>query len=1042
MKKALVVMLAVLLAGAVAWAKTDYFDGITASGAVSFTGTMAFSGTTLAFSPSTSLIANTPDFRIGYDAGSYIKFAVADTTGGVTITHGGNATAVDWTVTTFGMTNATSHTVYTPSWVLGYDAGAAMTFTTTDTTGALAITHAGSGAAVTWTAPSLSFTGNFSSDGATAVLDGSTSVRNISAGFTSAESPANRLGVNSTVYMQVATTATTGVTAITHTGTGAAVTWTAPSLSFVGDFSSDGATALLDGSTSARLVSAGFVSSEAPAVRLGVNATEYMNVAVTATTGAVAITHTGNNKKVTWTTTGGFDFVGAFETDALTLSDVLTFSDAGTIDNTAADVLTITEGTVAVVGELTGSLDVDVKGGNVKNTTAGGGLSLDATAAAANTGTNFVAITGTAPIHASGSTTSRWLDINPTIGINTGAANFIIEDLTFSTPAWATAVASNVNAIYIAPTIGNATLGTNAVNLIEVAAITGDDLVALNAIKVGSLTATGAVENAIVIGDNWDTGISSGSPISATSTISGTTLTSSASEGKLIFSGATSATLSTTTAGVGLTLDALDAAAGSNMTYASISGSVPAHGAATPTSIFLDITPTVAVPTVTSTVNLIDLAFTTPAYATGGAVGTYRAIWLDPAIGAATNGTNTVALIDVDAITGDDTVSLYGIRAGAMTGTAAVEDFISVGAGWDHAIDAASPVKASTFIVDDGDADVIVDSDDQTAALPTINIPNFVDATADFLVTNTFTTTLPFAGGLRGEDTDSAGTNGGGLVGGAPDITTHTYTAGTDDVFVKVYDAGTTTWDDLSTSALLTAGADWAANYQLLPDADAEAAGDAFAVGFATQFCEVVFDDLATAAGALATWAANGGKWQYSTGAGTWSDLTVFDNTDLTAYDGLRSLQRTGAITFVPPADWATATYDGQLAYWIQYVIVDAQLTQTPLIDGTNHDEPFVAVPNADTFSAPFKLEITKVRVTNMGLTIHDQAIVFIVGNFTDGVFSAAQTWTASQLNDKFTLGTAIAADPGDLIGILVTNDTASTVNPIWAVEFEVTYED
>jgi hypothetical protein len=128
--------------------------------------------------------------------------------------------------------------------------------------------------------------------------------------------------------------------------------------------------------------------------------------------------------------------------------------------------------------------------------------------------------------------------------------------------------------------------------------------------------------------------------------------------------------------------------------------------------------------------------------------------------------------------------------------------------------------------------------------------------------------------------------------------------------------------------------------------------------------------------------------------------------------------------------------------YWIKWVVTDAQLTQTALIDGTNYDEPFVAIPNADTFSAPYKLEITKVRVTNMNATVHNQAIEFIVGNFTDMVFSAALTWTASQLNDKFTLASALAADPGDLIGILVTNDTGSTNNPIWAVEFEVTYED
>jgi hypothetical protein len=777
--------------------------------------------------------------------------------------------------------------------------------------------------------------------------------------------------------------------------------------------------------TSPILVNTGSTSitDYTPSRIIGYDAGAAMTIAVTDTTGAVGITHAGDNKKVTWTTTGGFDFAGAFETDELTLS-----------------------------------ADIDVKGGNIKNTTVATGLSLDATAAAAGTGTNWVTITGTSPVHAGGNTTSRWLDINPTFGINTAAANFNLIDLTFTTQAWAQAVASNLNAIYIAPTIGNASAGTNQVNLIEIANITGDASVNVTGLAIGTNDGAGTA-NAITVGAGWDAGISNASSYTSTSTLSAEDLTSTddgdvndtltvgdlvidEAIGTLAFTAATSATISTATAGVGIAVDALDAAAGSNMNYFTISGSVPIHAANTPTTSFLDINPTVAVPTVTSTVNLIDLALATPAYATGGAVGTYRGIWIDPAIGAATNGTNTVALIDFDIITGDDTVSLYGIRAGALTGTASVENFISIGAGWDNGIDSASPVKSTTFIVDDGDADLTVDSDNQTSASATINVPDFTDATADFLVTNIFTTVLPFAGGLRGEDTDAAGTNGGGLVGGAPDITTHTYTNATDDVFVLVYDAGTTTWDELATAALLNGGADWAANWQLQPDADAEAAGDAFAIGFSTPFCEVVFDDLATAAGALATYAADCGKYQYSTGAGTWSDLTVFDNTDVTAYDGKRTLQRTGAITFVPPANWVTATYDGLTKYWIQWVVTDAQLTQTALIDATNKDEPFIAVPNADTFSAPYKLEIAKVRVTDMGLTVHDQAIVFIVGNFTDGVFSAAQTWTASQLNDKSTLATAIAADPGDLIGICVTNDTGSTVNPIWAVEFEVTYED
>jgi hypothetical protein len=717
------------------------------------------------------------------------------------------------------------------------------------------------------------------------------------------------------------------------------------------------------------------------------------------------------------------------------------------LTNDTTELLTLT-----TAGVLQIDSDITIDGGDIQNTTAGAGIDIQPTMAASGSNSVVLSMTATQATHSAGTPTDIFLDFNPTFGINTVNTTVNLADLTFTTPAWVTGGAtSTIRGLYFAPTIGNASAGTNTVALFDVAAITGDDSVAIYGMRLGAMTGGAGVENAIEIGAGWDLGINTASPITLTGasgdldandTITCGDLIIDEAVGTLAFTAATSATISTGTAGVGLVFDALDAAAGSNMTYASITGSVPIHASNTPTSIFLDISPTVAIPTVTNTVNLVDLTFTTPIYATGGATSTYRGIYFAPTIGAATNGTNALALIDVAAITGDDVVSTYGIRAGAMTGTAAVEDFISIGTGWDHAIDAASPVKATTFIVDDGSEDVVVDSDNQTATLPTINIPDFVDATADFLVTNIFTTTLPFAGGLRGEDTDGAGTNGGGLVGGAPDITTHTYTNATDDVFVLVYDAGTTTWDALATSALLTAGADWAANYQLLPDADAEEAGDAFAIGFATPFCEVVFDDLATAAGALATWGGDGGKWQYSTGAGTWSDLTVFDNTDLTAYDGLRSLQRTGAITFVPPADWVSATYDGQAAYWVQYVITAAQLTQTPLIDGTNHDEPFIAVPNADTFSAPFKLEITKVRVTNMHATVHDQNIVFIVGNFTDMVFSAAQTWTASQLNDKFTLGTAIAADPGDLIGICVTNDTGSTNNPIWAVEFEVTYED
>jgi len=161
--------------------------------------------------------------------------------------------------------------------------------------------------------------GNLSVDGATMLLDGSTSSRLVSAGFTSLESPANRFGVSATIYMQVATTLVTGVTAITHTGTAPAVTWTADSLAFVGDLDVNGATVVLDGSTSIRGVSAAFASLESPDNRLGSDAAVYMSIATTAVTGVTAITHTGSGPTVTWTA-NSFDFVGPISLDGVTIS--------------------------------------------------------------------------------------------------------------------------------------------------------------------------------------------------------------------------------------------------------------------------------------------------------------------------------------------------------------------------------------------------------------------------------------------------------------------------------------------------------------------------------------------------------------------------------------------------------------------------------------------------------------------------------------------------------------------------------------------------
>ena len=687
--------------GSFALGTTELIDS---SGNFSLTGTIGVDTTTVSLDGSTSvdLISaghvdlEATDVRVGY-SDHYTKFAVADTTGNLTITHvGGTTDLVTWTAAGgFDLVGAIALDAITASGVVSVDD---TTDSSSTVTGSIH-TDGGLGVAKTlYVGTGADITGDLAQDGATVVLDGSTSVRGVSAGFTSLESPANRFGVDASVYMQIATTATTGITAITHTGTAPTVTWTANS----------------------------------------------------------------------------FDIVGAIALDAITTSSSITMANGEIVNNAADGVVTLTGDDATGVEFQVISADHD--------TTGDATLVLDA--------------------DAGGDDADTWKIISQANGNDLSIVNHATE------------------------------------------------------------------------------------------------------------------VLNLTTAGI-LQIDS----------------------------------------------NLVS------------------------------DGT----------------------------------------------------VKGTGIIVDDGDADVTVDSDNQTDASAAINIPDFGDATADFLVTNIFKTWLPFAGGLGGEDSDAVGTHGAGLLGGGSiDVTTYDFNdsgAGANDVLCKVYDLGTTAWDDLSEAATLTAAADWAINYQLLPDADAEQIGDAVAIGFDEPFCEVAFNDFSTGNGALATWGGAGGKWQYSTGAGAWSDLTVYDGTDANDQSGGQPFSQTGAVSFAPPSDWAVATYDSEEAYWIQWVFTAAQLTQTPVIDDTNKDEPIIPFPS-DALDAPYKCEIVAVRVTNFNATVHDQIIKFVVGNFTDGTFSAELSWAASQISDRFTLASAIACDADDVIGIMVTDDGGSSNNPIWMAEFEVSYED
>lgn len=528
-------------------------------------------------------------------------------------------------------------------------------------------------------------------------------------------------------------------------------------LDIVGDLDVNGALISLDGSTSVISLSAGYVATQSDDIRLGLDADDYMLLVTTNSSANLAITHPGNTPAITWTATS-FNFTGTFEVDGFTASGASALNGGITVDTTNFSV----DGSS---GTIVTAADIDVQGSDITNTTVGAGLHLEATAAAANTATSFVEISGTTAAHATLTGTDIFLDINPIIGIPTGtAADVHLIDLTFSSPAWSTAVTSNVRGIYFAPTIGNATTGTNTVALIDIAAIAGDAQVSLYGIRFGDLTGTGATEQAISIGQNWDYGIDSASSITISDDsqldllIYNETTGSDQNSGYLTLRGydhdtttpfdmalMTTVTTSTdyrlsflptghgtevasidqggdlqidgdftvdgggiidTTAAGTLLLDAADQTADTAKIYVSITGSTPAHNAgATTTDIFLDVSPTIGIATGTAVAqtHLIDLTFTTPAWVTAGATGTVRGIYLAPTLGAATTGTNTLALIDIAAITGDDDVDTYGIRMGAMTGGTGTDNAIDIAAGWDAGFDSASPVVLTTAA---GDIDV------------------------------------------------------------------------------------------------------------------------------------------------------------------------------------------------------------------------------------------------------------------------------------------------------------------------------------------------
>ena len=271
-------------------------------------------------------------------------------------------------------------------------------------------------------------------------------------------------------------------------------------------------------------------------------------------------------------------------------------------------------------------------------------------------------------------------------------------------------------------------------------------------------------------------------------------------------------------------------------------------------------------------------------------------------------------------------------------------------------------------------------------------------------------------------DGDGANTNGAGLVGAVPTLTEAAVSQ------AKVENGGV--FGDLS-----AVNAGYGATYQLFPDAPV-AETDYCYFGRVVQFCEIAFDMSATvatfdAAGVLA--------WEYWTGA-AWATLTVSYNgtSTTTKTDGSLAFGQDGALSFVPPADWAQTAVDGVTIFWVRCGIAAgkaANLTAVPITNAKQHE----VVSPEDGFYCPLAGTITAIRLSDNAAVLHTTADVeFIVMNHTSGDHSGVLTFAMDRRTQRFS-GLTLAVAAGDRLGVLVvTEDTAA--EPTGCVlELEVT---
>jgi len=274
--------------------------------------------------------------------------------------------------------------------------------------------------------------------------------------------------------------------------------------------------------------------------------------------------------------------------------------------------------------------------------------------------------------------------------------------------------------------------------------------------------------------------------------------------------------------------------------------------------------------------------------------------------------------------------------------------------------------------------------------------------------------------GAWGVDVDGVNTNGAGLVGTDATATEAGAT------YAKVEDDAV--FADLSLSA---AEAGYTAAYQLFPDTPVAETDYAY-FGHTLPFCEMGFNYVTPAV--YDSTAVT--EWFYWDGS-AWSALTIaYDGSEASVQDGSEFGERDGAMSFVPPTDWAKTTVDGVHAYWVKAGIASgkaANMTTVGLLDATEHD----IITPTDGWTAPCAGTITGLRLCDGASTLHTTADVkFILMNYTTGAHSGELTFAQDQRTDSWTISLAIA--DGDKLGVLVTQEDGSAEPSAVLLELEI----